>query len=124
MDRAGDRAARRVTLLAQHVAAAPPPQGISRLLVANRGEIAIRVVRAARALGIAAVTCYTPADAAAAHARAGGGGAAALAHDGGYRDAGALVAAARAHNCDALHPGYGFLSEARQTFRRATFSHI
>lgn len=93
----------------------PPPGAspmIQRLLIANRGEIAIRIARAARERGIGVVTLFASNDAHSAHVRFGdaahalpGAGAAA------YLDIAAIVAAAQAHECDALHPGYGFLSE-------------
>src|SRR5262249_454777 len=83
-----------------------------RLLIANRGEIAIRIARAAGELGIATVTVFSADDAASLHVRRGdrahplaGVGTAA------YLDAAGLVAAARDEGCDAIHPGYGFLSE-------------
>jgi len=87
-------------------------QGIRRILVANRGEIAIRIIRAANELDIATVAVYAPDDARslhvaradASHALAGRGVAA-------YLDIDAIVAAARANDCDAVHPGYGFLAE-------------
>jgi acetyl/propionyl-CoA carboxylase alpha subunit len=87
-------------------------RGIERLLVANRGEIAVRVCRAADVLGIETVAVAPADDAGALHLRRAtaahtlpGRGAAA------YLDALALVAAAQATGCDAVHPGYGFLSE-------------
>ena len=83
-----------------------------KLLIANRGEVAIRIARTARERGIAVVTVHSQDDAGSAHvgygdvsqALAGSGPAA-------YLDVAAIVAAARAQGCDALHPGYGFLSE-------------
>ncbi|MFT7599078.1 MAG: acetyl/propionyl-CoA carboxylase alpha subunit [Acidimicrobiales bacterium] len=84
----------------------------TRLLVANRGEIACRVLRAAAELGIETVAVAPADDAASLHlAKAdvaveleGRGGAA-------YLDIEQLVAVAIEHGCDAVHPGYGFLSE-------------
>lgn len=81
-------------------------------MIANRGEIAIRIARAAAELGIAAVAVFSSDDAESLHARAAddahelaGSGAAA------YLDGPALIAAACERGCDAVHPGYGFLSE-------------
>ncbi|MFJ6652229.1 biotin carboxylase N-terminal domain-containing protein [Microbacterium sp. NPDC091313] len=85
----------------------------SRVLVANRGEIARRVIRTLRRLGIASVAVYSDADAGAPHAREADAAVrigAAPARE-SYLDAAALVAAAIATGCDAVHPGYGFLSE-------------
>ncbi|MEI7992700.1 MAG: biotin carboxylase N-terminal domain-containing protein, partial [Actinomycetota bacterium] len=88
---------------------------MQRVLVANRGEIAIRVATAAAGLGIESVAVYAPVDAAALHVRAAtsslalsgtGDGVAA------YLDGAALVTAALAAGCDCVHPGYGFLSES------------
>jgi acetyl/propionyl-CoA carboxylase alpha subunit/acetyl-CoA carboxylase carboxyltransferase component len=83
------------------------------LLIANRGEIAIRIARTARRLGIRTVAVHSPDDAASLHVRMaddvvqlGGRGATA------YLDVDAVVAAAIASGCDAVHPGYGFLSES------------
>jgi acetyl/propionyl-CoA carboxylase alpha subunit len=83
-----------------------------KILIANRGEIAIRIVRAAADLGIGTVAVYSQDDARSLHvARADashglpGTGARA------YLDGEAIIAAAKATGCDAIHPGYGFLSE-------------
>lgn len=87
--------------------------GLSKLLVANRGEIALRVFRAAAALGIATVGLYSADDADSLHvsrcdetARLPGSGAAA------YLNVAAVVGAARQAGADSVHPGYGFLSES------------
>src|SRR3954447_21372364 len=80
----------------------------SRVLVANRGEIAIRVVRALRELGIGSVAVYADGDAGALHVRAADE---ALLLPGGYLDVEGLVAAAREAGAEAIHPGYGFLAQ-------------
>ena len=86
---------------------------IRRLFVANRGEIALRVVRAAQALNIETVVGVSAADTGSAAAKLAdravvlGPGPAAKS----YLDARLVVHAARETGCDALHPGYGFLSE-------------
>jgi acetyl/propionyl-CoA carboxylase alpha subunit/acetyl-CoA carboxylase carboxyltransferase component len=84
----------------------------TRILIANRGEIAIRIARAAAEAGIESVAVYANDDAesphvtAADHAHALPGAGAKT-----YLDIAAIVAAAKAERCEALHPGYGFLSE-------------
>jgi acetyl/propionyl-CoA carboxylase alpha subunit len=78
-----------------------------KLLIANRGEIAVRVVRTAHALGIGTVAVYTDPDAGAPHV----GAADAAVHVSSYLDSDEIVAAARRTGADAVHPGYGFLSE-------------
>jgi 3-methylcrotonyl-CoA carboxylase alpha subunit len=86
---------------------------IERLLIANRGEIAIRVIRACAESGIESVAVYSEADAAAPHARAADRAVAigpAPAHD-SYLSIPKLIEAARSSGADAIHPGYGFLSE-------------
>jgi len=86
---------------------------IRRLLIANRGEIAVRIVRACRELGIQAVAVYSDADAAAPHVlaadRAVRLGPAPAAES--YLNIAAVIDAARQAEADAVHPGYGFLSE-------------
>jgi acetyl/propionyl-CoA carboxylase alpha subunit/acetyl-CoA carboxylase carboxyltransferase component len=92
---------------------------IHKLLIANRGEIAIRIARAASESGLATVAIHPSDDALSLHVRAAdtayqiqGQGARA------YLDIEAVIAAARAMGCDALHPGYGFLSENASLARR------
>ncbi|MGE5691475.1 MAG: biotin carboxylase N-terminal domain-containing protein [Pseudomonadota bacterium] len=81
---------------------------IRKVLVANRGEIALRIFRACRALGLEAVAAAAPDDRDALHARE----ADAVVEVPSYLDADALVAAARTARADAVHPGYGFLAES------------
>jgi acetyl-CoA/propionyl-CoA carboxylase, biotin carboxylase, biotin carboxyl carrier protein len=79
------------------------------VFVANRGEIAVRVVRACHDLGLRAVACYASSDAGAPHTLLADE-AVRLPGD-TYLDADALIEAARSAGADAVHPGYGFLSE-------------
>jgi 3-methylcrotonyl-CoA carboxylase alpha subunit len=93
---------------------------IKRLLIANRGEIAVRIARGAREMGVVPLGIYSEADANAYHlefmqdARCVGPAPAAQS----YLDIEAVVAAGVAMRADAVHPGYGFLSE-RAAFARA-----
>ena len=85
----------------------------TKILIANRGEIACRVIKTARKMGIATVAVYSDADATARHVR--------LADEavrigpaparGSYLVGASIIAAARATGAEAIHPGYGFLSE-------------
>jgi propionyl-CoA carboxylase alpha chain len=84
--------------------------GITRVLVANRGEIARRVFATCRRLGLGTVAVYTDPDAAAPHV-AEADARVRLARTNDYLNAEAIIAAARAAGADAVHPGYGFLSE-------------
>ena len=83
---------------------------ITRVLVANRGEIARRVFATCRRVGIGTVAVYTDPDAASPHV-AEADARVRLEGRNGYLDAQQLIAAARAAGADAIHPGYGFLSE-------------
>ena len=91
----------------------------SKVLIANRGEVALRIVRALHDLGIASVAVYADDDAASPHVGAATQ-AVALGATGpaAYLDGARLLAIAREHGCDAVHPGYGFLSE-RADFAQA-----
>jgi 3-methylcrotonyl-CoA carboxylase alpha subunit/acetyl-CoA/propionyl-CoA carboxylase biotin carboxyl carrier protein len=93
---------------------------ISTLLVANRGEIAVRIIKAARERGLRTVAVYSDADRGAPHVRAADvavriGPTPATES---YLSIDAILDAARRTGADAVHPGYGFLSE-RAPFARA-----
>lgn len=95
--------------------------GIRRLLIANRGEIAVRIIRTAREMGIETVLAMSEADTSSL--------AALLADESvvigpapagrSYLDHEAVLGAARSSGCDAIHPGYGFLSESAAFARKA-----
>jgi acetyl-CoA/propionyl-CoA carboxylase biotin carboxyl carrier protein len=96
------------------------PQRFDSVLVANRGEIALRIIRGARAAGLRTIAVYSDADVDAAHLRAADtavrlGPAAATES---YLSIPALLRAAEQTEAQAVHPGYGFLSE-RAAFARA-----
>ena len=84
-----------------------------KILIANRGEIACRVIKTARAMGIQTVAVYSDADAAALHVRSADEavhiGAAASAES--YLRADRIIQACKDTGAEAVHPGYGFLSE-------------
>ncbi len=92
---------------------------IKKVLIANRGEIALRVIRACRDMGIRTVAVYSTADRNAMHVQLADESVCigpAPAHD-SYLNESAILTAALLTNADAIHPGYGFLSE------RADFAH-
>jgi acetyl/propionyl-CoA carboxylase alpha subunit len=91
----------------------PTSARISRILIANRGEIAGRVIRTARALGISTVAVHSDADADAPYVRQADRSVRlpGVASADTYLDTARVLAAALASGADAIHPGYGFLSE-------------
>src|SRR5919206_3209285 len=98
----------------------------SRVLVANRGEIAVRVIRALHELGIEAVAVYSTADAGALHTRLADRavciGPPTAAES--YLKIISVIGAAETTGCDAVHPGYGFLSENPEFVRACEDNHI
>ena len=86
---------------------------LRRLLIANRGEIACRIIRTCRRLGVHTIAVHSEADRGALHVRSADESVCigpAAARD-SYLNAGAVIEAAKATSADAIHPGYGFLSE-------------
>ena len=93
-----------------------------RVLIANRGEIAVRIIRACREMGLSSVAVYSDCDRDARHVRDADAAVHIGANDArsSYLNAGAILAAARAAEADAVHPGYGFLAENAEFARACT----
>ncbi len=93
-----------------------------RVLVGNRGEIAIRIMEACRRLGVAFTAIYSPEDQASAHVSYARkyGGEHGLYKVSSYHDANELMAVADVAGCTAVHPGYGFFAEDFRFARRVT----
>jgi acetyl-CoA carboxylase biotin carboxylase subunit len=93
---------------------------LKKLLIANRGEIALRVIRSARVLGLKTVAVYSEADAKSAHVAAADEAIAIGPPEAArsYLNIAPIIAAAKQSGADAIHPGYGFLSE-RPEFAKA-----
>ena len=93
-----------------------------KVLVANRGEIAIRIMRACRKLGVAFTAIFTAEDAASGHVRYAreNGGERSLFRVSSYHDANELMFVADQAGCTAVHPGYGFFAEDFRFARRVT----
>lgn len=92
-----------------------------KLLVANRGEIAVRILRTARRLSIATIAIYTRADAQAQHVRFASQSVPLPGDDAaGYLDAQAIIDICKTYDVTLVHPGYGFLSENHNFARMLT----
>ncbi len=93
-----------------------------KILVANRGEIAMRIIQACRKLGLDFVSVYTDVDAASGHVRLARelGGDDAVCRIASYQDANELLAVADAAKATAVHPGYGFFAEDFRFARRVS----
>ena len=98
------------------------PLNQHKVLVANRGEIAIRIMRACAKLGLPFCAIYTAEDAASGHVRHARehGGEKSLYRVSSYHDANELMAVADVAECTAVHPGYGFFAEDFRFARRVT----
>jgi acetyl/propionyl-CoA carboxylase alpha subunit len=95
----------------------------SKILIANRGEIAVRIIRSCRDLGIATVALYIHTDRDSLHVRLADQ-AVEIFGAGRYGDADEVLAIAQRLGCDAIHPGYGFLAEEASFVQRCVESGI
>lgn len=96
-----------------------PSQPLTSILIANRGEIALRVNKTASQYGIRTTTIYTEPDARSQHALSSPH-AVNLGHSSAYLDGDRIIEAAKVHGCTGIHPGYGFLSENSTFARKCT----
>ena len=89
------------------------PRPFSKVLVANRGEIAVRILRAARESGLVGVAMYSDSDASSLHVEVADEAVRIVGDtlDQTYLNGSAIIEAAKSCEADAIHPGYGFLSE-------------
>src|SRR5579863_2329095 len=99
---------------------------LTKLLVANRGEIALRIIRSARLFGLTTVAVYSEVDAQSAHVVAADEAIAIGPAEASksYLNIAAIITAAKKAGADAIHPGYGFLSERPEFARAAADAHI
>lgn len=84
---------------------------LKKVLIANRGEIAVRIARTLRELGVVPIAVYTDVDRGALHVRSADEAVGLGKNPRAYLDAELLIDAAKRTGCDGVHPGYGFLSE-------------
>ena len=96
-----------------------PGKPLTSILIANRGEIALRVSRTASQYGIKTNTIYTDPDAKSQHALSSPF-AINLGDPSAYLDGDKIIEAAKLHGCTGIHPGYGFLSENSAFARKCT----
>src|SRR4030095_286192 len=95
----------------------------TKLLIANRGEIGVRIERTCREMGIATVAVYEPLDETSLHVRLADE-AVLLRSPRGFQDRQAILQIARDKGADAVHPGYGFLAENTEFIRQCMDSNI
>ena len=99
---------------------------MKKILIANRGEIAVRIIRAAKELGIKTVAVYSEADKDSLHVKLADEavciGPASVSES--YLKIPNIIAAAEITEADAIHPGYGFLSENARFAKTVSYTHL